>query len=81
MPRRVLSALVALALLSIVVAAQPASAEAQPSQRHAWTETRLTSEWVGPLAGSGSIEVSSADPTVTVRREDTSGIAVSLGLV
>jgi hypothetical protein len=55
MPRRVLSALVALALVSIVVAAQPASAELQPSQRHAWTETRLTSEWVGPLAGSGSI--------------------------
>lgn len=47
--------MVALALLSISVTTLSAAAAAHPSQHRAWTETRLTSEWVGPLAGSGSI--------------------------
>jgi hypothetical protein len=55
MSRRVLSVLVlAAALLALLVTAS-AGAAAHPSKTRAWTETRLTSEWVGPLAGSGSI--------------------------
>jgi hypothetical protein len=43
------------AALVVGVLSGSALAAAHPSGARAWTETRLTAEWVGPLAGSGSI--------------------------
>jgi hypothetical protein len=55
MTHRVLSALVVVGALVACAAAQAATAATRPVATHAWSETRLTAEWVGPLAGSGSI--------------------------
>lgn len=55
MPRRALSALVAATALIACGIVQPALASVRPASARAWTETRLTAEWIGPLAGSGSI--------------------------
>lgn len=55
MSRPALVTLVAVFAVSVCSVAGSAAAAARPSHRSAWTETRLTAEWIGPLAGSGSI--------------------------
>jgi hypothetical protein len=55
MTLRLRSVLVPAAVLAAALSTQPAAASARPATQRAWTETRLTSEWVGPLAASGSI--------------------------
>jgi hypothetical protein len=54
MPPRVLLALLSAAALLACLVTQAAAAT-RPTHARAWTETRLTSEWTGPLASSGSI--------------------------
>jgi hypothetical protein len=55
MTRLTLVLVVGVFAVSACALAGAATAAAHPARGSAWTQTRLTSEWVGPLAGSGSI--------------------------
>lgn len=55
MVRHALTASVLAALLACFLAQSSAAAPLHGATHSAWVETRLTAEWSGPLAGSGSI--------------------------